>query len=417
MEQLDAKLMIRDIYARKVLDCEGNFTIETEMLVQDGGVGRVSVPSGAAYLCGNEPETGWAEKAVESVNAHIAQEIIGRNVFDQEEIDKALLSLYGAENINAAGMGAVFSVSAAAAVTAAAALKLPLYRYLGGVQAKSIPVPAVSMFERSITGKCIAGIRDIVIIPESGPSFSGQLDICTKIHRALRKKVFGREKRISDEDRSGYIPAYCLRGFLRLLQTAAEEAGLHMGKNFTVGLAVSASQLYDPEKKCYRFSDEGREEKQERCMTADEIVSYYEELTGEFPITHLTDPLDGNDWDGWMKLTGKLGDRVQIAGDALFQTDVKRLEKGIQLGAANAVVARTGQKTLTEMAEVIRKAQESGYSAAVSGHAGETADSLLCDLSIAFRAGMIYAGPLCHMEYAEKYNRLLRIEEKIGEIS
>lgn len=414
MEQLDAKLMIRDIYARKVLDCAGNFTIETEMLADDGGVGRVSVPSGAACLYSNAQEPDWTEKAVETVNVYIAPEVIGRNVFEQEDIDRALRSLYGTKNKNAPGAGAVYSVSAAAAKTAASALKLPLYRYLGGVQAKHMPVPGVNVFERGMAAKYNSGISNIMIIPARGHSFSGQLNICMKVHHALRKEVSERGVRISDLDRSGYIQTCFRRELLQLLQTAAEQSELQIGRDFTIGLSVSMTDLYDPEKKRYRFSEGDKEH--ERCMTAHEMVSYYEEMAAEFPITHLTDPLDGDDWDGWAELTGKLGDRVQLAGDALFQMDAERLAKGIRLGAANSIVVRTGQTTLTEMSDMIKKAQEAGYSVAASGHTGETADDLLSDLTIAFHAGLIYAGSLCHMEYAEKYNRLLRIEEKIGEV-
>lgn len=411
MEQLDAKLMIRDIYARKVFDCEGNLTIETEVLAEDGSVGRVTVPSCTADLYSDSQETDWTEKAVEAVNTHIAPEVIGRNVFDQEDIDSILLSLDGTKNKNALGAGAIYSVSAAAAETAAAAFKMPLYRYLGGVQAKHLPVPLVNMFGKDRILRQISGIRNIMIIPSGEPSFSGQLNICMKIDCAFRKKLSESGDLISGMDGGGYKQTYGKRELLEILRTSAEKAGFRPGKDFTIGLVVSASGLYDTEKKCYRFTDREKE----RCLTTREMISYYEELTTEFPIAHITDPLDMEDWDGWAELTGKMGDRVHLAGDSLFMMDTKRLEKGIRLGAANSIVVKTGRATLSEMADVIKKAQKAGYTVGVSGHAGETADSILSDLAVAFCAGQIYAGPLHHMEYVEKYNRLLRIEEKIGE--
>ena len=415
MEQLDAKLMIRDIYARKVLDCGGNLTIETEVLAEDGGVGRVTVPSGTAYLYNDSQETDWTEKAVEAINEHIAPEVIGKNILEQEDIDRVLLSLDGTENKNALGAGAIYSVSAAAAETAAAALKMPLYRYLGGVQAKHMPVPAVNIFGKSSKSKHFPAIRNIMIIPANEQSFSEQLNVCMKVHRAVKKEIQERKVRISDMDRGEYIQTLSGRDLLRIIKAAVERAKLQMEQDLTIGIAVTASELYDSEKKCYRFSDGEKEKEHVRCMTAQEMISYYEELAAEFPITHFIDPLDMEDWDGWAELTGKMGNRVQLAGDSLFQMDVKRLEKGIRLGAANSIVVRAGQATLTEMSDVIKKAQEAGYTVGVSGNEGETADSILSDLAVAFHAGQIYAGPLCHMEYVEKYNRLLRIEEKIGE--
>lgn len=399
MEQLDTKLVIRDIYARKIIDCEGNFTIETEVLAEDGGVGRVSVPSGTAHLYSRTHEPDWTEKAVETVNIHIAPEIIGRNVFDQEDIDRTLLSLDGTENKNVLGAEAVYSVSAAAAETAATALKMPLYRYLGGVQAKHIPIPVVNMFKGSKAGKYISGIGNIMTIPLGEQSFSGRISMCMKVHRAISR-----------------IQTYGGRDFFQLLQSVAESSGLQSGKDFAFGLFVSASKLYDPEKKCYRFKDWKKDKEDERCLTPREMISYYEELTAEFPITHLTDPLDHDDWEGWAELTEKLGDKVKLAGDALFRMDAERLEKGIRMGAANAIIVRAGQTTLTEMSDIIKRAQEAGYTVAVSSGEGETADSILSDLAVAFRAGQIHAGSFCHMEYLEKYNRLIRIEEKIGEI-
>ena len=378
MEQLDAELPIRDIFAREIFDCDGNLTVETEVLAGEGIVGRVSVPSGA--------DTG-AEKAVEIINTHIAQELIGRNVFDQKEIDKALIRLDGTKDKSALGTRAVFSVSAAAAKAAAAALKLPLYRYLGGVQAKSIPVPEVN---------AAAGV---FLIPADGLPLRSQVKMCIEISRL-----------------TGTVSSD-IREMLNKMVRAAERAGVQAGKDMAFGLNTSAFQWYDRERKCYRFPYEGGTKERDVCRTSKEVTAYYEELTEEFPVSSIEDPLDCEDWNGWVQITETLGDRIQLAGDALFRSDPGRLEKGIKAGAANAVVVRAGQGgTLTELADLIKKAQEAGYSVTIGSNTGETADSLNADLAVAFRAARLRGGYPRHMEYMEKYNRLLRIEEKIREI-
>ena len=402
MEQLDAELPIRDIFAREIFDCDGNLTVETEVLAGDGIVGRVSVPSGtdagndagadtgndAGADAGNDAgaDTG-AEKAVEIINTHIAQELIGRNVFDQKEIDKALTRLDGPNGSNgrsALGTQAVFGVSAAAARAAAAALKLPLYRYLGGVHAKSMPVPEVS---------ASAGVY---LIPSGALSLRGQLAMCIEILRL-----------------TGTVSAD-VRKMLDRLERAAERAGFQAGKDVTFGLRASASWQYDRERGCYRFPYEESVKEGDVCRTAKEAAAYYEELAEEFHVSSIEDPLDCEDWNGWAQMTGSLGNRVQLSGDALFRSDPGRLEKGIKAGAANAVVIRAGAgRTLSGLSDLIKRAQEAGYSVTVAHNAGETADTLAADLAVAFRAARIRTGYPCHMEYMEKCNRLLRIEEKI----
>lgn len=392
MEQLDAELPIRDIFAREIFDCDGNLTVETEVLAGDGIVGRVSVPSGtdAGNDAGNDAgaDTG-AEKAVEIINTHIAQELIGRNVFDQKEIDKALTRLDGPNGSNgksALGTQAVFGVSAAAARAAAAALKLPLYRYLGGVHAKSMPVSEVS---------ASAGVY---LIPSDALSLRGQLTMCIEILRL-----------------TGTVPAD-VRKMLDRLERAVERAGFEAGKDVTFGLKASVFQRYDREYGCYRFPYEENIKEGNVCRTPKETAAYYEELTEEFHVSSIEDPLDCEDWIGWEQMTRSLGKRVQLAGNTLFRSDPGRLEKGIKAGAANAVVVKMGTgKTLSGLSDLIKKAQEAGYSVTVAHNAGETADTLAADLAVAFHAARIRGGYPCHMEYMEKYNRLLRIEEKIRE--
>lgn len=399
MEQLDADLRIRDIFAREIYDCEGNPTVETEVLAGDGIVGRVSVPSGVTRgACDRKEKKRLTEKTVETINTHIAQEMIGRNVFDQKEIDRTLLCLDGTEDKRALGAQAVFGVSAAAASAAAAALKLPLYRYLGGVQAKSLPVPVVNAASReSRVGNRTATGR-IRLVPSEHLTFREQMEMCIEIIRM-----------------TGALSADIREAFDKI-RSAAGQAGFRAGEDVTFALAADASGLYDSERKCYRFPEESRLKGQEICRTTQEMIEYYEELVTEFPVSSIEDPLDCEDWSGWMQMTERLGSRVQLAGDSLFGSDIRRLEKGIDLGAANAVVVRAGQAgTLTELSDVIKNARGAGYKVMMAHHTGETADSLTADLAVAFYAGYIAGGFPCHMENVEKYNRLLRIGERIGE--
>lgn len=399
MEQLEADLRIRDIFAREIYDCEGNPTVETDVLAGNGIVGRVSVPSGVTCgTCDRKEKKRLTEKTVETINTHIAQELIGRNVYNQKEIDQMLLCLDGTEDKRALGIQAVFSVSAATASAAAASLKLPLYRYLGGVQAKGLPVPVVN----AVSGENYAGNRmasgRIRLVPSEHLTFREQMEMCIEIIRM-----------------TGTLSAD-IREALDKIRNAAGKVGFCPGEDVTFALAADASGLYDPERKGYRCPEESRMKGQEICRTTQEMIEYYEGLVAEFPVSSIEDPLDCEDWNGWIQITERLGSRVQLAGDALFGSDIRRLEKGIDLGVANAVVVRAGQAgTLTELSGVIKRAQGAGYKVVMAHHTGETADSLTADLAVAFYAGYILGGPPCHMENVEKYNRLLRIGERIGE--
>ena len=395
MEQLDAELPIRDIFAREIFDCEGNPTVEAEVLAGEGIVGRVSVPAGTGMRTGmktggktddSREMAEQTEKAIEIINTQIAQELIGRNVFDQGEIDRTLLQLDGTEDKSALGGQAVFGVSAAAANAAAAALKMPLYRYLGGVQAKSMPIPEVN------------AVEGLFLIPSGGIPLRSQIKMCIEISRMTG------------------TASTDVREMLRKLKTAVERAGFQTGKDVTFGLDACASDHYDRERSCYRFPCEAGAKDRDVCRTSKELIAYYEELAAEFPISSIEDPMDCEDWNGWVQITERLGSRIQLAGSELFQTDPGRFEKGIKTGAANAIVVRAGQAgTLTELADMIKKAQEAGYSVTVGHNTGETADSLAADLAVAFHVARIRAGYPRHMENMEKYNRLLRIEERIGE--
>ena len=402
LEQLDVKLPVRDIFARKIFDCRGNPTVETEALAGENIVGRVSVPSGlisaglaAAETAVKSPEkmSGLADWVIENINTHIAQELIGKNVFDQEEIDSTMIRLDGTEDKSALGAAALFSVSAAAASAAAAALGLPLYRYLGGVQAKGIPMPAVSVIKGGKAGAHGPDVRGIMVVPSGRDTFCGQISACIEIARMFRQIADVRGISVSEEPDGGYITELLdIREALRLLRAAVEQAGFRWGRDVSVALDAAASRMYDPLGKCYRFTEEGQLKGREICRT-----------------------LDQDDWEGWVELTERMGSRIQLVGGALFDGNLKRLEKGIRLGAANAVSVRTGQTgTLTGMSDILKAAREAGYGVLFADQEGETADTLQADLAVAYGASKIRFGAPGYAENTEKYNRLLRIGERIG---
>ena len=425
LEQLDVKLPVRDIFARKIFDCRGNPTVETEALAGENIVGRVSVPSGlisaglaAAETAVKSPEkmSGLADWVIENINTHIAQELIGKNVFDQEEIDSTMIRLDGTEDKSALGAAALFSVSAAAASAAAAALGLPLYRYLGGVQAKGIPMPAVSVIKGGKAGAHGRDVRGIRVVPSGRDTFCGQISACIEIARMFRQIADVRGISVSEEPDGGYITELLdIREALRLLRAAVEQAGFRWGRDVSVALDAAASRMYDPLGKCYRFTEEGQLKGREICRNTREMIAYYEGLAEEFPISSIEDALDQDDWEGWVELTERMGSRIQLVGGALFDGNLKRLEKGIRLGAANAVSVRTGQTgTLTGMSDILKAAREAGYGVLFADQEGETADTLQADLAVAYGASKIRFGAPGYAENTEKYNRLLRIGERIG---
>lgn len=424
LEQLDAKLPVRDIFARKILDCRGNPTVEAEVLAGENIVGRASAPAGLISAdnagsgiqeCCHDKLAEMADRMVENINTHIAQELVGKNVFDQEEIDRTMSRLDGTENISVMGAGSVFSVSAAAANAAAAALGLPLYRYLGGVQAKQIPVPAVPVICGGPSDSSSStGIQEILVVPSDHDTLWKQLGNCADIFRMLGKISAVRDIPMTGTG-GGYISALSdIKEILRLIRAAAEQAGYRWGKDITVALNVSAEKLYDAQRKCYYFSREGEGTRRECCRSTQEMIDYYEELASEFPISSIEDPMAPEDWDGWAGLTERLGERMQIVGNRIFRGGIKKLEQGIRMGAANAVYVRAGQQgTLTGLSDELKAAREAGYGVIVGHDCGETADTVASDLAVAFGAAQIrFGSPLC-LENAEKYNRLFRIAERI----
>ena len=422
---MDKEMLIRDIFAREILDSRGNPTIEAEVLAGENIVGRAAVPSGASTgkyeaveLRDQEERYGGkgVERAVENVNSCLAKAVIGMNVFDQKEIDRALCKADGTENKSNLGANAILGVSMAAARAAAKGLNIPLYRYLGGVQAKKMLVPMMNILNGGVHADNPLGIQEFMIVPVRETSFRERLRICAEIYHMLRAVLKGKGLQTGVGDEGGFAPELAdTKEALRTIRDAAERAGYRMGRDIMIALDVAASELYIEEKGGYIFAGEGKKG-EPVVRTTEEMISYYEELVEEFPIFSIEDPLDEEDWDGWKKLTKKIGNRVQLVGDDLFVTNAQRLRKGIELGAANAILIKVNQiGTLSETFETIKTAQEAGYNVIVSHRSGETEDTIIADIAVAFNTGQIKTGAPCRSERVAKYNRLLRIEEQIGE--
>ena len=419
---MDRQLPIRDIFAREILDSRGNPTLEAEVLAGEDIVGRAAVPSGASTgryealeLRDREKRYGGrgVERAVENVNSILAPVVIGRDVFDQEGLDRALIEADGTTDKSNLGANAILGVSMAAAHAAAEAMKVPLYRYLGGVRAKQMPVPMMNIINGGVHADNSLDIQEFMIVPAEKEGFREQLRVCAEVYHSLKSLLKDRGLHTSVGDEGGFAPDFKdTREALRTLRDAVEKAGYRMGRDIRIALDVAASELYDPDRKVYCFPGEGREKGEKVIRTTDEMTDYYLDLISEFPICSIEDPLDEEDWDGWSALTGKIGDRVQLVGDDLFTTNAERLEKGIRLGAANAVLIKVNQiGTLTEAFETMKLAQEAGYNTVISHRSGETEDTTIADIAVAFNAGQIKTGAPCRSERVAKYNRLLRIEE------
>lgn len=417
-------LPITDIYAREILDSRGNPTIEAEVLAGDEFLGRAGVPSGAStgkfeaveLRDGGKRYGGLGvRRAVDHVNARIAHALVGMNVFDQKAIDETLQKLDGTNNKSNLGANATLGVSMAAAKAAAAALQTPLYSYLGGIHVGKMPVPMMNILNGGRHADNTLDIQEFMIMPVGACCYQEGLRMCVEIYHTLRGllKEQGYSTAVGDE--GGFAPDLSgAKEALRFLVKAVETAGYQPGKEVGLALDVAASELYDPQSGKYVFEGEGKRSGNLVARTAAEMADYYEELANEFPLLSIEDPLDEEDWEGWKMLTARLGSRLQLVGDDLFVTNTRRLKKGIEWKAANAILIKVNQiGTLTEAIEAIEMAKRAGYQTIISHRSGETADSMIADLAVAFRTGQIKTGAPCRAERVEKYNQLLRIEERL----
>lgn len=421
-------LPITDVYAREILDSRGNPTIEVDVLAGDDCLGRASVPSGASTgqyealeLRDGKSRYGGlgVELAVDHVNARIAPAVIGINVFEQAAIDKILIQLDGTKDKSDLGANAMLGVSMAAARAAAGALKMPLYSYLGGTNAKRLPVPMMNIMNGGRHADNTIDIQEFMIMPVGACCFSEGLRMCSEVYHSLKKllKKHGCSTAVGDE--GGFAPDLPdAKEALRFIMDAVVEAGYKPRRDIMLALDVAATELYEKTSKKYIFEGESRMHGHKVVRSAEELIDYYEELTDEFPIISIEDPLDEEDWDGWELLTTRLGIHIQLVGDDLFVTNKDRLNKGIQRQAANAILIKVNQiGTLTEAFDAIEMAKNAGYRTIVSHRSGETADSIIADIAVAFNAGQIKTGAPCRSERVEKYNRLLRIEERLADVA
>lgn len=411
-------LPITDVYAREILDSRGNPTVEVEVLAGENVYGRASVPSGAStgqfeaveLRDGEERYRGLGvTRAVDNVNTKIAPELIGVNVFEQAEIDSIMLKLDGTANKSNLGANATLGVSMAAARAAANALNIPLYRYLGGVSAKKMPVPMMNILNGGKHADNTVDFQEFMIMPVGACCFKEGLRMCAEIYHTLKKILKDENLNTAVGDEGGFAPNLAdAKETLQYIVKAIEKAGYKAGEEVAIALDVAASELYNKEFKKYVFSGE------DVIRSAEELVDYYEMLIAEFPIISIEDPMDEEDWEGWDLMTKRLGSKVQLVGDDLFVTNTERLRRGIDRKVANAILIKVNQiGTLTEAFAAIELAKTSGYRNIISHRSGETEDSIIVDIAVAFNTGQIKTGAPCRSERVAKYNQLLRIEEEI----
>ncbi|OPY82805.1 MAG: Enolase [Syntrophus sp. PtaU1.Bin005] len=407
------------IHAREILDSRGNPTVEAEVSLLSGITGRASVPSGASTgehemleLRDGDSRRYLGKgvtQAIQNVIEKIAPEIVGRDCLNQREIDYAMVALDGTENKGSLGANAILSVSLACAKAAAAATELPLYRYLGGVQAKDIPVPMMNIINGGQHADNNVDIQEFMIMPAGAPTFREGLRMSAEVFHRLKTVLKGKGYNTAVGDEGGFAPNLkSNEEALAVIIEAIVLAGYEPGKDIFIALDAAASSFYKDGK--YLLAAEKNPEK-----TAEEMIRFYEDLVNRYPIISLEDGLAEDDWEGWKSLTEALGSRIQIVGDDLFVTNRKRLEMGISRGIANSILIKLNQiGSLTETLETIQTAKEAGYTNIVSHRSGETEDSFMADVAVATNCGQIKSGSLSRSERLAKYNQLLRIEEELG---
>ena len=420
-------LPITDIYAREILDSRGNPTIEVEVLAGENAWGRASVPSGAStgqfeaveLRDGAERYRGLGvETAVEHVNNIIAPALIGMDVFEQTEIDRQMIRLDGTPNKSHLGANAILGVSMAVARAATDALGIPLYRYFGGAAAGKMPVPMMNILNGGKHADNTVDFQEFMIMPVGACCFREGLRMGAEIYHTLKGilKEKGMSTGVGDE--GGFAPNLPdAKAVLHIIVEAIQKAGYRPGQDVAIALDVAATELYDKSEKRYIFEGEGKMSGSTVVRSVFDMIEYYKELIQEFPIISIEDPLDEEDWEGWEMITNCLGKKVHLVGDDLFVTNKERLQKGIDRKAANAILVKVNQiGTLSEAFDAIQLAKEAGYGTIISHRSGETEDSIIADIAVAFQSGQIKTGAPCRSERVAKYNQLLRIEEQLGKI-
>lgn len=420
------KLIIKEVFGREILDSRGNPTVEVEVILEDGSVGRAAVPSGASTgafeaveLRDNDKKrylgTGVL-KAVSNVNGPIALAVVGLDALDQAKLDRVMIEADGTENKGKFGANAILGVSLAASKAAATSLGIPLYRYLGGVNAKTLPVPMMNIINGGKHADSSLNIQEFMIMPVGAKSFSEALEWCATVFHTLKKllKADGYVTAVGDE--GGFAPKFTSdEQALEYIVKAFETAGYKSGEDFYIAMDAAATEMYEEAAKAgrkgeYLFWKSGE------YKTVDAMIEYWERLCDKYPIMSIEDGLSEDDWEGWSELTKRLGKKIQLVGDDLFVTNTSRIKKGIEENISNSVLIKFNQiGTLTETLEAIEMAKNNKWSAIVSHRSGETEDVTLADIAVAVNAGQIKTGAPSRSDRVAKYNQLLRIEQELGE--
>jgi enolase len=409
--------LIEDITAREVLDSRGNPTVEAEVLLSGGAMGRAAVPSGAstgiheALELRDEDKDRYGGKgvlkAVTAINETLANELTGWDALDQVGIDEFMCTLDGTPNKSQLGANAILGVSLAVAKAAAAALGIPLYRYLGGVSTRVLPVPMMNILNGGKHAENSTDLQEFMIMPVGAPSFAEALRWGAEIYQQLKKVLHGKKYSTNVGDEGGFAPSLgANHEAIELILTAIEKSGLKPGEEVFIALDPAASELYQDGR--YVLAKEGRK------LTGAEMVEFYADWVSRYPIISIEDGLAQDDWDSWKLLRKRIGDKVQIVGDDLLVTNVERLARGIEERAANSILIKLNQiGSLTETIAAVDMAKRAGWTAVISHRSGETEDTTIADLSVALNAGQIKTGAPCRSDRVAKYNQLLRIEEEL----
>jgi len=415
-------LEIESVFAREILDSRGNPTVEVEVIAEGGFVGRAAVPSGASTgafeaieLRDNDKNRYLGkghQKAVDNVNNIIAPKVEGMNVFDQVAIDNMMIGLDGTPNKAKLGANAILGVSLATAKAAAEALGLSLYQYIGGVNAKTLPVPMMNIINGGKHADNSVNIQEFMIMPVGACCFKNALQMCAEVFHNLKKVLKDKGYSTAVGDEGGFAPNLKTdEEAIQVILEAVEKAGYKPGDDFRIAIDAAATEMYQ-EDGTYLFWKSGIKK------TKEEMISYWEELVNKYPIISLEDGVAEEDWEGWKMLTERIGNKIQLVGDDLFVTNTERLKKGIELGVSNSILIKVNQiGTLTETLHAIEMANRAGYTAVVSHRSGETEDATIADIAVATNAGQIKTGAPSRTDRVAKYNQLLRIEEELGDVS
>ena len=417
---------IEDVYARQILDSRGNPTVEVEVLVEGGYVGRAAVPSGASTGAFEACELRDGDKknylgksvenAVNNVNTEIAEAVEGLNVLDQNLIDTTMIELDGTPNKSRLGANAILGVSLACAKAAAEALGVSLYNYIGGCNANTLPVPMMNIINGGKHADNSVNIQEFMVMPVGAKSFKECLRWCAEVFHNLKSVLKAKGYATSVGDEGGFAPNLKSdEEALKCIVEAIEKAGYKPYDDFRIAIDAAATEMYD---EAAKIGEEGKYYfwKTKQLFTTDELVEYYAQLAEKYPIISLEDGLAEEDWEGWKKLTDRLGKKIQLVGDDLFVTNTERIKKGLDTKTANSVLIKLNQiGTLTETLEAIQMANRAGYTAVVSHRSGETEDTTIADLSVALNAGQIKTGAPSRTDRVAKYNQLIRIEEELGD--